>query len=81
MPIRKYKTPAAARAARNEKMSGYRRESYARAAYVTPPVRLDQIQAESLQKIMDTKEVGPGSAVRWAIVTAAKRLRGNSAKK
>jgi len=81
MPTKKYKTPSAALAARREKMSGYRRESYARAAKVTPPVRLDPVQAEALQKIMEAMEVGPGNAVRWAIVSAAKRLRGNSAKK
>lgn len=81
MPTKKYKTPAAALAARREKMSEYRRESYARAAKVTPPVRLDPVQAAALQKIMDAMELGPGSAVRWAIVSAAKGLRGNTVKK
>lgn len=80
MPIRKYETPAAARAARREKMIGYRRDSYARADYVTPPVRLDQVQAAALQKIMDAEQVGPGGAVRWALVTAARGIRRNTAK-
>lgn len=80
MPPRKYKTPAAAHAARLKKMSGYRRDSYARAAYVTPPVRLDSIQAQALQKIMDAKQVGPGGAVRHALVAAAARLREKPAK-
>lgn len=75
MPPRKYKTPAAARAARREKMTEYRRDSYARATYVTPPVRLDPVQAEALQKIMKANQVGPGGAVRFALVTAAAKIR------
>jgi len=77
MPPRKYKTPAAAHAARLKKMSGYRRDSYARAAYVTPPVRLDPVQAKALQKIMDAEQIGPGGAVRWALVAAARSVQGN----
>jgi len=76
MPTRKYKTPAAARAARREKMSAYRRESYNRATYVTPPVRLDSIQAQALQKIMEAEQVGPAGAVRHALVTTAAMIRG-----
>jgi Mg-chelatase subunit ChlI len=80
MPTRKYKTPAAARAARLKKMSEYRRESYARAAKVVPPVRLDAVQAAALQKIMDAEQVGPGDAVRHALVTTAAKIQSTASR-
>lgn len=75
MPLRKYQTPAAACAARKKKMAGYMRDSYTRAAYVIPTIRLDKKHADALDKIMAAESVGPSDAVRFALVAAAAKIR------
>ena len=77
MPLRKYQTPAAARAARKKKMAGYMRDSYSRAAYVIPTVRLDKKHADALAKIMAAESVGASDAVRFALITTAAKIRGS----